>query len=110
MVSAHPRIFLNAAEASVVRSQSARYPLLARTLADTRADVERALQAPIDVPQPGEAGGYAHEKHKQNYRDMQAAGTLYAITDDRRYATVSALYTQSYAIDTPTSQFASLSD
>ncbi len=84
--AAHPRIFLSPTDASALKAQAPRYPLLARTLAETRADVERAIAAPIDVPQPGEAGGYAHEKHKQNYRDMQAAGTLYAITGERRYA------------------------
>lgn len=82
----HPRIFLNAVDAAQLRLQSARYPLLARTFTETRATVDRALAASIDVPAPGEAGGYAHEKHKQNYREMQAAGSLYSITGERRYA------------------------
>ncbi len=82
----HPRIFLSGTEAASLRTDAPRYPLSARTLVETRAQVERAMSAAIDVPTPGEAGGYAHERHKQNYRDMQAAGTLYAMSGDRRYA------------------------
>jgi len=84
--AAHPSIFLNAADAAQLRLNGDRYPLMARSLAETRTAVERALGTPIDVPTPGEAGGYAHEKHKQNYRDMQSAGMLFAITGERRYA------------------------
>jgi len=83
----HPRIFINATEGIALRAQASRYPLLARTLTETRADVERAIATSIDVPQPGEAGGYAHEQHKKNYRNMQSAGVLYTITGERRYAT-----------------------
>ena len=86
VIGGHPRIFLSAAEGSALRTQGPRYPLLAQSLAETAESVARAMAAPIDVPQPGEAGGYAHEKHKQNYRDMQSAGTLYVITGDARYA------------------------
>ena len=48
--------------------------------------VDAALQQPMDVPPPGEAGGYEHERHKQNYREMQAAGLLFTITGEEKYA------------------------
>ena len=80
------RIFIDAAEAAAIRSGAARYPLLGRTLDDAKAVLNKAFKAPMDVPTPGEAGGYAHEKHKQNYREMQTAGTLYVITGEPRYA------------------------
>ena len=84
--SVHPSIFITKAEAAEVRTAAERYPLLQRSLADAQRIIADAMARPIDVPQPGEAGGYAHEKHKQNYREMQLAGLLYQITDDARYA------------------------
>ena len=37
-----------------------------------------AFSQSIEVPLPGEAGGYEHERHKQNYREMRYAGLLYS--------------------------------
>ena len=75
----HPRIFIHAAEAAQLRAALGKYPLFDKSVAQAREIVDRAITNPIDVPQPGEAGGYAHERHKQNYREMQAAGLLYQI-------------------------------
>lgn len=83
--SAHPSIFLNRADAAAIRSSARQYPAMARTLADARRALDSAFASPIDVPAPGEAGGYAHERHKQNYREMQRAGELWQITGDVRY-------------------------
>jgi hypothetical protein len=77
---ARPGIFLNAAEAAAIRDAAGRYPLLDSSLAAARAQVEQALAGQIEVPPPGEAGGYAHERHKQNYRELHHAGLLFAIT------------------------------
>ena len=82
----HPRIFLTKAEGRQVAANAATSPLLARSLAQAKATIALALAAPIETPPPGEAGGYAHEKHKQNYREMQLAGMLYTITGEARYA------------------------
>ena len=81
----HPSIFISAAEARDIRASAARHPLLARSLAEAKAVVDSAFAKPIDVPPPGEAGGYAHERHKQNYREMELAGLLWQITGDERY-------------------------
>src|SRR5688572_12278175 len=70
----HPSIFLTKSEAAAIRAAAGKYPLLDRSVAEAKRVVAEALARPIDVPQPGEAGGYAHERHKQNYREMQAAG------------------------------------
>src|SRR6266542_3786553 len=82
----HPSIFITDQEGAEIRAAARKYPLLDRSLVAARETVERALASPIDVPQPGEAGGYAHERHKQNYGEMQLAGLLYTITGDERYA------------------------
>ncbi len=101
-VTDHPRIFITRAEATAIRAALGKYPMLDREIALAKESVARALAAPLDAPQPGEAGGYAHEKHKQNYRDMQAAGTLFAITGDRRYALFVRDLLEKYAVLYPT--------
>jgi len=98
----HPSIFITQQEAAAIRAAAPRLPLLQRTLADARATIDRAIASPIDVPQPGEAGGYAHEKHKQNYREMQQAGLLFQITGDATYARFVRDVLEKYAVLYPT--------
>jgi hypothetical protein len=98
----HPGIFISPAEAAAIRTSAAKYPLMKKTLDEAKAVVEHALANPTDVPQPGEAGGYAHERHKQNYREMQVAGVLYSITGDQRYARFVRDMLEKYAILYPT--------
>ena len=98
----HPSIFITRQEAAEIRASAGRYPLLDRSLAANREVVERALAKPIEVPQPGEAGGYAHERHKQNYREMQSAGLLYQVTGDARYARFVRDVLEKYAVLYPT--------
>jgi hypothetical protein len=98
----HPGIFINRSEAASIRASAARYPLMKKSLDEAKAVVEKALASPTDVPQPGEAGGYAHERHKQNYREMQLAGVLYTITNDVRYARFVRDMLEKYAVLYPT--------
>jgi len=98
----HPGIFITPAEASAIRSGAARYPLLKQSLDEAKTTVAKALANPTDVPQPGEAGGYAHERHKQNYREMQLAGLLYSITGEARYARFVRDLLGKYAVLYPT--------
>jgi hypothetical protein len=93
-----PRIFLSNAEAAEIHDALGRYPLLDRSFARARDMVELAIAKPTDVPEPGEAGGYAHERHKQNYREMQAAGLLFAITGEEKYARFVRDMLEKYAV------------
>ncbi len=95
-------IFISATEAAAIRVNAGRYPLMKRTLDDAKETIAKALSSPTDVPQPGEAGGYAHERHKQNYREMQTAGVLYAITRDQKYAAFVRDLLEKYAVLYPT--------
>lgn len=81
-----------------MRAALGKYPLLDRSVDEARKTVDSALAHPIDVPQPGEAGGYAHERHKQNYREMEQAGLLFAITRDARYARFVRAMLDKYAV------------
>ncbi|HEY0304409.1 MAG TPA: alginate lyase family protein, partial [Longimicrobiales bacterium] len=98
----HPRIFITKTEAAEIRGALGKYPLLDQSLARARETVDRAIAATIDVPPPGEAGGYAHEKHKQNYREMQSAGLLYQITGEEKYARFVRDVLEKYAVLYPT--------
>lgn len=83
----HAGIFLNQQEAEAIRSAQGRYSLMDHSLALAAATMKNAFAQPLEVPPPGEAGGYEHERHKQNYREMRLAGLLFAITQEERYAT-----------------------
>jgi hypothetical protein len=98
----HPTLFLSKQEAASIRANASKYPLLDRSLREAKQIVAQALAAPIDVPPPGEAGGYEHERHKQNYREMQLAGQLYQITGDVRYARFVRDMLEKYAVLYPT--------
>ncbi|MEO7455939.1 MAG: heparinase II/III family protein [Gemmatimonadaceae bacterium] len=98
----HPSIFITKAEAAQIREGAAKYPLLGKSLASAKAMVATGMSHTIDVPQPGEAGGYAHERHKQNYREMQAAGVLWQVTGDEHYPRFVRDMLEKYAVLYPT--------
>jgi hypothetical protein len=102
LAAQHPSIFITRSEGAQIRAAAGKYPLLDRSLADAKATVAAALANPIDVPLPGEAGGYAHERHKQNYRELQAAGVLWTITGDERYPRFVRDMLEKYAVLYPT--------
>ncbi|MDN2664915.1 heparinase II/III family protein [Psychromonas sp. 14N.309.X.WAT.B.A12] len=47
--------------------------------------LEAYMPIGIEIPGHGEAGGYEHNRHKQNYIHLDLAGRLYLITEDKRY-------------------------
>jgi len=59
---------------------------MASSYADLKKVTDLAMASEMEVPLPGEAGGYAHERHKQNYRDMKNAGYMFTFTSDTAYA------------------------
>lgn len=81
-----PRVILTKADIQLIQSSAGKYPLFEKQMQDAVSKIDAALRNPIDVPQPKDAGGYTHERHKQNYREMQLAGFLYAVTGEDRYA------------------------
>ena len=85
-VAQHVGLFISKEEAAEIRASLGQYTLLDNAVDLARATMEAAFSRPIDVPMPGEAGGYEHERHKQNYREMRIAGLLYSITREEKYA------------------------
>jgi hypothetical protein len=84
--NAHPRLFLNRADVAAMRAAVGKYPLFDASLNLVKPKIDKALSAPMDVPIPKDAGGYTHERHKQNYTEMQLAGVFYAMTGEVKYA------------------------
>lgn len=82
----HPSMILTKDGISKIRSQE-NPVLFDKVLAETKAKVDLAISEGIIVPIPKDmGGGYTHEKHKNNYFNMQNAGALYQITGDEKYA------------------------
>ena len=81
-----PSLIITKQEAAEIKTALGKYPMADRSIKMIKNTVEKALSKPMEVPSPGEAGGYEHERHKQNYREMQHAGILFTITADEKYA------------------------
>lgn len=84
--SRHPRLLYSPADFTAMRAAAGQQPLFDTAVAQAKQKIEKALAAPHDVPQPKDAAGYTHERHKQNYSEMQLAGFLYQLTGEKRYA------------------------
>lgn len=84
--SGHPSLWLTQSDVETMRQNLGKYPLFDAAYYEAKERVDRAIAQPIDVPVPKDAGGYTHEKHKQNYNDMFLAGILYQVTKDEKYA------------------------
>ncbi|MCU0646272.1 MAG: alginate lyase family protein, partial [bacterium] len=82
----HPTLIITKKEAVEIKAALGKYPLLDQSFHKIKKTVEHALSKPIEVPLPAEAGGYEHERHKQNYNEMHQAGLLFSITGEEKYA------------------------
>ncbi len=98
----HPSLFINQKEAAEIRSSLGKYLLLDHSFNNSKSYIDGILEIAPDLPPPGEAGGYAHERHKQNYRDMQQAGVLFSITGEEKYARFVKNFLMQYAEFYPT--------
>ena len=83
----HPVLFLSPKGVAEIKASIGKYPLFDKSIDDLRQIADAALDSGIVVPIPKDAGGgYTHEKHKKNYYEMSAAGTMYQITGKTKYA------------------------
>src|SRR5205085_12626508 len=99
----HPISFFTKTEAADVKTSINKYPLLTRSYNEIKKDVDQWLGKDIDVPFPkAPAGGYTHDKHKENYMLLFNSGVLYNITGDTRYATLVKNLLLKYALLNPT--------
>jgi len=80
----HPGLAWSVKDLEIVRTEQGKHPLFDQALKEARDTVEAALARPIEVPQPADAAGYTHERHKLNYRELYCAGLLFQLNGDRR--------------------------
>jgi hypothetical protein len=79
-------VLLNSAEIAELQKEVGRDSLMGKTIATIQKDVDAFMALAYDVPGHGEAGGYEHNRHKQNYNYMNLAGRMYLITNEKKYA------------------------
>lgn len=79
-------ILLDSAEIEDLKKEVGRSSLMGKTIAKFQRDVEAFMKLGHDVPGHGEAGGYEHNRHKQNYQYMNLAGRLFLVTGEEKYA------------------------
>ncbi len=93
-------ILINEAELVELRKEVGTNSLMGKTIAKNIKELDAFMRLALDVPGHGEAGGYEHNRHKQNYFYMHLAGQLFLITQEQKYASfvkdLLALYAEKY--------------
>jgi oligo-alginate lyase len=98
----HPVAFLTKNDVSFVKKALAKNELMRQSFADLKKSVDKWLGKEVDVPLPKDAaGGYTHEKHKENYLLLFNSGQLYQLTGDKRYAALVKNIFLKYAVLNP---------
>ncbi|MGV3459785.1 MAG: alginate lyase family protein [Flavobacterium sp.] len=82
-----PVLLMSKSDAADIAAHLKDYKILDKSFEKLRKTADKAIKSKIDVPIPFDnGGGYTHEKHKKNYREMYAAGVAYRITGNKAYA------------------------
>lgn len=82
----YPRLVLTEQGVDLIKKSASKSPTFSKELALLKAEIDLAIESPIDVPVPKDAGGgYTHEQHKRNYKAIYGAGVLYQITGNEKY-------------------------
>ncbi|MET2897761.1 heparinase II/III family protein [Vibrio rotiferianus] len=93
-------ILLTEAEVELLRKEVGKPSLMGKSIEANRKELEAFMRLPLDVPGHGEAGGYEHNRHKQNYTYMNLASRLFLITQEEKYAQfvkdLLAIYAEKY--------------
>ncbi|WNJ20476.1 heparinase II/III family protein [Pontibacter sp. G13] len=84
--SIQPGLMVTAEEITDIREARGTVPLMDQTIDQAIGKMAAVLDAPIDVPVPKDpGGGYTHERHKQNAKELRTAGLLYQLTGEQKY-------------------------
>ncbi len=83
----HPNLILTKEGVKEIKKNLGTVPLFDDVLTKIKAEVDAEIKIGVQVPIPKDmAGGYTHERHKQNFFILRKAGNLYQITGDKKYA------------------------
>lgn len=83
----HPNLILTKKGVAEIKKNIGTVPMFDQVLARVTAEVDAEIEIGVKVPIPKDmAGGYTHERHKQNFFVLRKAGNLYQITGEKKYA------------------------
>ncbi|MFT3753730.1 MAG: alginate lyase family protein [Paludibacter sp.] len=83
----HPGLFLTSTGVKEIRTSLGKYQTFDKSYNELKQLADNALTKEIEVPVPKDGGGgYTHEKHKNNYYEMNAAGIMYQLSGNKKYA------------------------
>jgi hypothetical protein len=83
----HPALVMTAQEVVRMRAEIARPGRFQRSFQEQKAEVDRQIALPKQVPVPVDAGGgVTHEIHRNNAQLMYDAGVIYQLTGQLKYA------------------------
>ena len=79
-------LLISVEEAALLAKELGKDTLMGKAIAREQQQTDGYIeQVGIEVPGHGEAGGYEHNRHKQNYIHMDMAGRLFLITGEDKY-------------------------
>lgn len=82
-----PLLLLSKSEAKNISQHLSDYKILEKSFSKVKKGADKALESKIEVPVPVDnGGGYTHEKHKKNYRELYYAGLTFQVTGEKKYA------------------------
>ncbi|WP_066629074.1 heparinase II/III domain-containing protein [Labilibacter marinus] len=82
-----PNVILTSQGVSDIRNELGKLPLLDKSYDRWVKVLEDDMALGVNVPVPKDpAGGYTHNRHKQNYISMYGAGLLWQLSGDEKYA------------------------
>lgn len=82
-----PLLLLSKSEAKNISQHLGDYKILEKSFSKVKKGADKALESKIEVPIPADnGGGYTHEKHKKNYRELYYAGLTFQVTGEKKYA------------------------
>jgi len=82
-----PKLSLTAQGVEQIKKDMGKYPLFEKSFATLVKETNLDMNLGINVPIPKDpAGGYTHNRHKQNYITMYGAGIIYQLTGEQKYA------------------------
>jgi len=85
--SSHPCVAMKKSEIGLVKKGIGKLPLFDKSFEVLKSSIDKEIAQKIDVPVPKDpAGGYTHNKHKDNYLNMYGAGLLWQLTGNEKYA------------------------
>lgn len=82
-----PKLILLEKDVPALKAAIGTNEIIKKSFAKVKRNADKALNSEIVVPTPKDpGGGYTHEKHKSNYREMYQAGLAFQLTGEQKYA------------------------